>query len=56
MKAGLALEAAVTEKVVINGAVGGQKTETRREIVLELLAHEFRVGLFGFDDEIRETE
>jgi hypothetical protein len=48
MKAGLAFEAAVTEKVIINGAVGGGEAQTRGKSVLELLADEFGVGLFGF--------
>lgn len=56
MKARLALEAAVPEKVVIHGAVGGGEAQTRGKSVLELLADEFGVGLFGFHDEIREME
>jgi hypothetical protein len=54
MEAGLAFEAAVTEKVIINGAVGGGEAQTRCECVLELLADEFGVGLFGFHDRIRD--
>ena len=54
MKARLTLEAAVPEKVVIHGAVGGEEAQTRGKSVLELLADEFGVGLFGFHDEIRE--
>lgn len=54
MKARLALEAAVPEKVVIDGSVGGGEAQTRGESVLELLADKFGVGLFGFHDEIRE--
>jgi hypothetical protein len=46
----------VPEKMVINGSVGGGKTQTRSESVLELLAHKFGVGFFGFHDEIREME
>ncbi len=56
MKAGLAFEAAVTEKVIINGAVGGGEAQTRGKSVLELLADKFGIGLFGFHDEIREME
>src|SRR5260370_14422026 len=56
MKARLAFKAAVPEKVVINGPVGGGEAQTRGKSVLELLADEFGVGLFGFHDEIREME
>jgi hypothetical protein len=56
MKTRLALEAAVPEKVVINGPVGGGEAQTRGKSVLELLADKFGVGLFGFHDEIREME
>jgi len=56
MKAGLAFETAVTEKVIINGAVGGGEAQTRGKSVLELLADKFGVGFFGFHDEIREME
>jgi hypothetical protein len=56
MKAGLALEAAVTEKVIINGAVGGGEAQARRETVLELLADEFGVGLFGIHGRIQEMK
>ncbi len=56
MKARLAVEAAVPEKVVINGSVGGGETQTRGKSVLELLADEFGVGLFGFHEEIRGME
>ncbi len=56
MKARLAFKAAVPEKVVINGSVGGGEAQTRGKSVLELLADEFGVGLFGFHDEIREME
>lgn len=54
MQARLALEAAVPEKVVIDGSVGSGEAQTRGKSVLELLADEFGVGLFGFHDEIRE--
>jgi hypothetical protein len=50
MKARLAFKAAVPEKVVINGTVGGGEAQTRGKSVLELLADEFGVGLFGFHD------
>jgi hypothetical protein len=56
MKARFAFKAAVPEKVVINGPVGGGEAQTRGKSVLELLADEFGVGLFGFHDEIREME
>src|SRR5260370_1983767 len=56
MKARLAFKAAVPEKVVINGSVGGGEAQTRGKGVLELLADEFGAGLFGFHDEIREME
>jgi len=56
MKARLAFKAAVPEKVVINGPVGGGEAQTRGQSVLELLADEFGAGLFGFHDEIRERE
>jgi hypothetical protein len=54
MKARLAFKAAVPEKMVINGSVGGGEAQTRGKSVLELLADKFGVGLFGFHDEIRE--
>jgi hypothetical protein len=54
MKARLAFKAAVPEEVVINGPVGGGEAQTRGKSVLEVLADEFGVGLFGFHDEIRE--
>lgn len=50
MKARLAFEAAVAEKVVINGSVGGGEAQTRSESVLELFADKFGIGLFGFHD------
>jgi len=56
MKARPAFKAAVPEKVVINGSVGGGEAQTRGKGVLELLANEFGAGLFGFHDEIREME
>src|SRR5258708_12298023 len=56
MKTRLAFKAAVPEKVVINGSVGGGEAQTRGKGVLELLADEFGAGLFGFHDEIREME
>lgn len=55
MKARFAFEAAVAEKVVVNGAVGGGEAQTRSESVLELFADKFGVGLFGLHDEIREN-
>lgn len=54
MKARLAFEVAVPEKVVIDGSVGGGEAQTRGKSVLELLADKFGVGLFDFHDEIRE--
>jgi hypothetical protein len=56
MKARLTFEAAVPEKVVIDGSVGAGEAQSRGKCVLELLADEFGVGLFGFHDEIREVE
>jgi len=56
MEARLAFKAAVPEKVVIDGSVGGGEAQTRGQSVLELLADEFGAGLFGFHDEIRERE
>src|SRR6267142_2384149 len=56
MKARLAFKAAVPEKMVINGPVGGGEAQTRGKSVLELLADEFGAGLFGFHDETREME
>ena len=50
MKARLAFEAAVPEKVVIDGSVGGGETQTRSKSVLELFADKFSVGLFGFHE------
>jgi hypothetical protein len=55
-KARLALQAAVPEKMVINGSVGGGEAQTRGKSVLELLADKFGVGLFGFHEEIQERE
>jgi hypothetical protein len=55
-KARLAFKAAVPEKMVINGSVGGGEAQTRGKSVLELLADKFGVGLFGLHDEIREME
>jgi hypothetical protein len=52
MKSGLSFQTAVTEKVIINGAVGGGEAQARGESVLELLADEFGVGLLGFHEEI----
>lgn len=54
MKARLAFKAAVPEKVVINGSVGGGEAQTRSKSVLELLADKFGAGPFGFHDEIRD--
>jgi hypothetical protein len=51
MKARLAFKAAVPEKMVINGSVGGGEAQTRGKSVLELLADKFGVGLFGLHDE-----
>jgi len=56
MKARLAFEAAVPEKVVINGPVGGGEAQTRGKSVLELLADKFGAGFFGFHDETRHRE
>jgi hypothetical protein len=56
MKARLAFKAAVPEKMVINGSVGGGEAQTRGKSVLELLADKFGVGLFGLHDEIRQME
>src|SRR5258708_38310787 len=50
MEARLAFKAAVPEKVVINGSVGAGEAQTRGKCVLELLADEFGVGLFGFHE------
>jgi hypothetical protein len=50
MKTRLAFEAAVPEKVVIDGSVGSGETQTRGKSVLELLADKFGVGLFGFHE------
>lgn len=48
MKARLAFKAAVPEKMVINGAVGGGEAQTRGKSVLELLADQFGVGFLAF--------
>jgi len=55
MKARLAFEAAVPEKVVIDGPVGGGEAQTRSQSVLELLADKFGIGLFGFHDDRLEN-
>jgi hypothetical protein len=56
MKACLAFEVAVTKKVIIDGSFRGVEAQTRGKRVLELLADECGVGLFGFHDEIRDME
>jgi len=43
----LSFQAAVTEKMSIDDAVGSGQTETRRQ-VLELFPHPFGAGFFGF--------
>jgi hypothetical protein len=43
----LSFQAAVTEKMRIDDAVGSGQAETRRQ-VLELFPHPFGVGFFGF--------
>jgi hypothetical protein len=56
MKARPAFKAAVPEKMVINGSVGGGEAQTRSKSVLELLANKFGVGLFGLHDKCRKVE
>jgi hypothetical protein len=55
MKAGLAFETVVTEKVIINGAVGGGEAQTRGKSVLELLADKFGVASGSKEGGGRET-
>lgn len=47
-KAGLPFQAGVPEKVGIDGALHGGEMQARGQEVLELVADEFSVGLFGF--------
>jgi hypothetical protein len=47
-EAELSLEAAVPEKMKVNGAVDDGKAEARDEKVFDLFAHEFGIGFFGF--------
>jgi hypothetical protein len=50
MKARLTFKAAVPEKVVVNGAVGGGEAQSRGKSVFELLADKFGIRLLGFHD------
>lgn len=50
VQARLPFEAAMAEQMIIDGAVGDTEAQARREIILELLADEFGIGLFGFHD------
>lgn len=56
VEAELSLEAAVPEKMKIDRAVDDGKAKARDKKVLDLFAHEFSVGFFGFHDLILEVK
>jgi hypothetical protein len=55
-EAELSLEAAVPEKMIVDGAVDDGKAEARDEQVFDLFAHEFGIGFFGFHDGILKVK
>src|SRR5690242_10866044 len=56
MNARLPFKVAVAQQVIVDRAVGHRKVQSRREIVLELLADECSIWFLRFHDEILKME